>query len=707
MLVLSVALQQGVFADVPQLMNYQGRLLSGTNLVNGNVGLSLRLFNVASGGSVIYEDSNTVTVVDGLYSTFIGDNSTVGSLVNALTNSQVWIEVAVNGVALAPRERLASAGYSLGTRGLLVTTNMSVVFNPAQNVIDPLAPLSAIGGGNQNIIQSNAYRSVIGGGGGNTIQTNANASFLGGGEGNSIQAYAYYSFLGGGGGNSIRLSAICSVLGGGSGNSIQTNAYYSVLGGGEDNSIQPDAWRAVLGGGQQNSIQVGAGHSFLGGGQGNSIQTNASSCFLGGGDNNSIQHDAYDSVLGGGSGNSIQHDTWRAFIGGGEGNKIGVNAYYSVIPGGLNNAVSNGARNAFAAGYRAKANHAGSFVWADRQESDFASTATNQFLIRASGGLGVNVTNSAYTADFGGRIRLRQEGAGNTAGHWLYQNGPANDRAFIGMDGDGLVGLWGNAGAGWGLVMNVTNGYVGIGTAVSTQALTVAGNVQANQFIGSGAGLSFANAVLSFGTQVRQMLNLWGTSYGIGVQTDTLYVRSNNDFSWFKGGTHNDARNNPGAGGTELMRLDQAGELTVNVLTIRGGADVAEPFIMSVPDIPAGAVVIIDEEHPGQLKISERAYDTRVAGIVSGANGVNPGLTLSQRDRLAGDRPVALTGRVYVQADAANGAIVPGDLLTTSGVPGHAMKVTDHARAQGAVLGKAMSALPDGRGLVLVLVTLQ
>ena len=38
-------------AQTPQLINYQGRLLIGTNLVNGNIGLSLRLFNVASGGT--------------------------------------------------------------------------------------------------------------------------------------------------------------------------------------------------------------------------------------------------------------------------------------------------------------------------------------------------------------------------------------------------------------------------------------------------------------------------------------------------------------------------------------------------------------------------------------------------------------------------------------------------------------------------------
>ena len=68
---------------------------------------------------------------------------------------------------------------------------------------------------------------------------------------------------------------------------------------------------------------------------------------------------------------------------------------------------------------------------------------------------------------------------------------------------------------------------------------------------------------------------------------------------------------------------------------------------------------------------------------------------------------VALSGRVYVLADAANGSIEPGDLLTTSDRPGHAMKATDPSRTHGAILGKAMSALDQGQGMILVLVTLQ
>ena len=143
------------------------------------------------------------------------------------------------------------------------------------------------------------------------------------------------------------------------------------------------------------------------------------------------------------------------------------------------------------------------------------------------------------------------------------------------------------------------------------------------------------------------------------------------------------------------------------MLAILGGSDVAEPFTISTRNVPKGAVVVIDEHNPGALALSDRPYDQRVAGIVSGANGINPGLTLQQEGLTKDGQNVALSGRVYALADASGGPINPGDLLTTSGVPGHCMRVGDHARAQGAILGKAMTGLTQGRGMVLVLVTLQ
>jgi hypothetical protein len=164
-------------------------------------------------------------------------------------------------------------------------------------------------------------------------------------------------------------------------------------------------------------------------------------------------------------------------------------------------------------------------------------------------------------------------------------------------------------------------------------------------------------------------------------------------------------------------KLDVNGTARVGVLQIVGGADFAEYFEVSeatssgedaTPKVEPGMVVSLDPASPGKLTLSARAYDRRVAGVVSGAGGVKPGMVMSQKGTLAdGKFPVALTGRVYCWVDASQGAIEPGDLLTTSSTPGHAMKASDTAKAQGAIIGKAMTGLKEGKGLILALVTLQ
>ena len=151
------------------------------------------------------------------------------------------------------------------------------------------------------------------------------------------------------------------------------------------------------------------------------------------------------------------------------------------------------------------------------------------------------------------------------------------------------------------------------------------------------------------------------------------------------------------------------GMTTTDSLKITGGADIAEPFkIKKHGLIKPGMVVSIDPENPGELKMSEKAYDHCVAGIVSGAGGIKAGMVMSQA--AANDKDsklVALTGRAYCWCDADESAIHPGDLLTTSDTPGHAKKVLNHAKASGAIIGKAMTGLDSGKGMVLVLVALQ
>lgn len=154
------------------------------------------------------------------------------------------------------------------------------------------------------------------------------------------------------------------------------------------------------------------------------------------------------------------------------------------------------------------------------------------------------------------------------------------------------------------------------------------------------------------------------------------------------------------------------GRIRTDELEIEGGADISEKFdVHSTEAIgapKAGMLVSIDDLDAGKLKVTRQAYDKKVVGIISGANGVNTGLYMGQKGSEAdGRHPVALVGRVYVLADAAYGKIEAGDLITSSPVPGYAMKVKSHKKAKGAIVGKAMSSLEKGQGYVLVLVNLQ
>lgn len=127
--------------------------------------------------------------------------------------------------------------------------------------------------------------------------------------------------------------------------------------------------------------------------------------------------------------------------------------------------------------------------------------------------------------------------------------------------------------------------------------------------------------------------------------------------------------------------------------------DVA-PQVADDDDIGPGAVVVLDGE--GALAPCKQSYDTCVAGVVSGAGDRVPALVLDRKERVKG-AGIAVVGKVWCRADASSQAIQVGDLLTTSSTPGHAMPAVDREAAFGAVLGKALTPLASGTGLVLVL----
>jgi hypothetical protein len=151
--------------------------------------------------------------------------------------------------------------------------------------------------------------------------------------------------------------------------------------------------------------------------------------------------------------------------------------------------------------------------------------------------------------------------------------------------------------------------------------------------------------------------------------------------------------------------LGVAGTVTAHDFVL-SGADCAEDFsICSSTEVEPGTVMVIGDQ--STLNPSLREYDRRVVGVLSGAGAYKPGIVLDRRKGQGNRMPVALLGKVYCKADAAYSPIAVGDLLTTSPTPGHAMRATNPAKAFGAVLGKALGKLENGKGLIPVLVALQ
>ncbi|UCG23275.1 MAG: tail fiber domain-containing protein [Chloroflexota bacterium] len=253
------------------------------------------------------------------------------------------------------------------------------------------ANFAAVGGGYYNAV-GGAYGTVAGGG----------PSDLGNPTTSNNQVYDDYGVVSGGGGNVAGsddgdpAASVAATVGGGIDNAA--GATYATIGGGHGNSASSDG--ATVGGGDGNSATNQ--YATVAGGTFNSAG-GANATVAGGKLNVAGQRSA---TVGGGESN-IATGAF-ATIGGGSGNQVAGN--YGAIPGGVNNYV--GANYGFAAGFQARAEHEGSFVWSDSTPDIFVSTGPDQFLIQAAGGVGIG-TNAAIptrTLTVGGSATILGEG---------------------------------------------------------------------------------------------------------------------------------------------------------------------------------------------------------------------------------------------------------------------------------------------------------
>jgi hypothetical protein len=308
-----------------------------------------------------------------------------------------------------------------------------------------------------------------------------------------------------------------------------------------------------------------------------------------------------------------------------------------------------------------------------------------------SGGYGANLYGDSggagllYLYNTNSSMRAYMDGLGTGGG---------GEIALYANDGSSSLKLYGNSSSGGGGEVSVMN-------SSSTEVAELVGNTYGGSLTLRDEAGGHTVVISSSGTTGGY--GYWYQGDGqLGVSVDGDYGGAGYISVYGTNGTAKITLNGNSSGD---------GRITCDVLQINGGADLSEQFDINAgtDEIKPGMIVSIDTKNPGELVLSTKAFDRTVAGVVSGAGGVKSGMLMGQTGtKAAGKHPVALTGRVYCYVDAdAGGSVAPGDLITPSSSPGHGMKVTDHVQAQGAIIGKAMSSLTSGKGLVLVLVSLQ
>ncbi|HAO80425.1 MAG TPA: hypothetical protein DCQ92_15945, partial [Verrucomicrobia subdivision 3 bacterium] len=358
---------------------YQGRLNDGGSPAHGAYDFRFKLYADPSGTTQIGASflTNAIPATNGLFVTPIDFG---GGIFNG---SNYWLEVDV--------KTNGAGSYAVLTPLQAVTPAPYAVFaNTASNLSGTL-PTAQLSGtiANGNLPASPSFSGNVtatGGFAGNGANvTNVNAASLGGLSslnfwklgGNNVAAG---QFLGSTNNQPLELwvnnSRALRLEPGTSGQGAQ-----NVIGGSQNNFVSSGVVGATVGG--------GGATNYFGLHYTNSVTQDFGT--VSGGGQNTVS--GYAAMVGGGVLNTSSGN--HAVVGGGQSNQA--TNWYSTVPGGLNNTA--GGQTSFAAGDNAQAIHNGAFVWADFQGTAFSSTKTNQFNVRANGGVRFVTAGAGMTLD--------------------------------------------------------------------------------------------------------------------------------------------------------------------------------------------------------------------------------------------------------------------------------------------------------------------
>ncbi len=414
-------------APLGTAFTYQGRLVKDGTPVTDTCAFTFGLLDDAVGGA--HQGTSPlnlpgVAVADGLFKVDLDFGN------NAINGEARWLEIFVqctgdnNPIVLLPRVPLHPVPYALALPGMrtpqtAMTPNVigGTSFNSASTGV---VGATIAGGGFHGLVPDEGGGQVlvadehfvfdnfgmVGGGSNNMVGTNDGMDFdqfgtVSGGYGNSAAGFA--SAVGGGYGN-IAYQDTCTVAGGQQNTAVgntsivsggylsNANGDFSTVGGGRQNNA--NGYAAIISGGTMNTADDT--YSTVAGGAFNTCGGNYAT--IGGGGNNITGTEG--ATVAGGYINVANND--YSTVGGGKFNTA--SGEYSTVPGGWDNQA--GGNYSFAAGYGAKVRDAATvgfgdldgdqstFVWSSGGP-DFISTGPYQFLIRATGGVGINTNTPA------------------------------------------------------------------------------------------------------------------------------------------------------------------------------------------------------------------------------------------------------------------------------------------------------------------------
>ena len=429
----------------------------------------------------------------------------------------------------------------------------------------------------------------------------------------------------------------------------------------------------------------GTSPNLIGGYSGNSVTAGVVGATIGGGGRSSFpnQVTANYGTIGGGNNNSASGD--YTTVGGGWGNTVSKG--YATVGGGINNAASG--NYAIASGGQGNA-ASGEFATVGGGQGNTASG--NDTTV---GGGRTNTASHDYATVGGGYDNIADDWAATVSGG-------SGNRAFGGF-ATVSGGANNTAGGGYSFAAGRRAGANHDGAFVwadSTDADFASD--RGNQFKVRASGGTWFEVSGSSGLNPPALRVESTSSNGVAIyarqtSSDAALVVTN------KGSGDLIKAFGTSSGGNLRFQVDQAGNVSADGTISGGGADFAEMVHPGQTDLVPGDVLVIDPD--GRMARSSQAYQTSVAGVYS----TQPGFVAGAGDdsaNLSDQVPLAVMGVVPVKATAENGPIQPGDLLTSSSTPGHAMRAGADP-APGTIIGKALEPWETGSGVIQMLVMLR